>query len=255
MRRKMTEAMKVMQQIAKTNKRELPDGIALTLDDNVIETEAEAVSLTVLDIVRSPVTRIRLLLAVLISFFCAVIYYGLSLNVVNLKSSVYLSVFLNSMAEMPSFLLTAVLLDWLGRRPMGVSTMLLSAVFCFAAVAAGKGMEGLRLVAAVMGIFCMAANYNLLFIYTAELFPTTVRNTALGCATQASHFGAILAPMVVVLGENVPFVVFAVCGVAGSVVASFMPETMNRPFYDTLAGMEKGEEEVAVGPSKRRLVT
>ncbi|EEC82890.1 hypothetical protein OsI_27791 [Oryza sativa Indica Group] len=35
----------------------------------------------------------------------------------------------------------------------------------------------------------MAATYNLLFIYTAELFPTAVRNTALGWMSQASQTG------------------------------------------------------------------
>jgi hypothetical protein len=46
-----------------------------------------------------------------------------------------------------------------------------------------------RLAWGVVGIFGMAATYNLLFIYTAELFPTAVRNTALGWMSQASQTG------------------------------------------------------------------
>ncbi|KAL2472889.1 2-oxoglutarate dehydrogenase [Forsythia ovata] len=45
----------------------------------------------------------------------------------------------------------------------------------------------------------MAGTYNLLFIYTVELFPIVVRNAALGCTTQAAKIEAILAPFVVVL--------------------------------------------------------
>ncbi|KAF2285875.1 hypothetical protein GH714_008642 [Hevea brasiliensis] len=56
----------------------------------------------------------------------------------------------------------------------------------------------------ILGIFGMAGTYNLLFIYTAELFPTVVRNAALGCATQAAQMGAILAPFVVVFGGALP---------------------------------------------------
>lgn len=48
-----------------------------------------------------------------------------------------------------------------------------------------------------LGIFRIHGTYNLLSVY---LFPTVVRNAALGCATQAVHLGAILAPIVVVLG-------------------------------------------------------
>lgn len=63
-----------------------------------------------------------------------------------------------------------------------------------------------RLACGVVGIFGMAATYNLLFIYTAELFPTAVRNTALGWMSQASQMGAILAPPVVVgfFGDGPP---------------------------------------------------
>ena len=65
----------------------------------------------------------------------------------------------------------------------------------------------------VVGIFGVAASYNLLFIYTAELFPTVVRNAALGCTAQAAQMGAIVAPLVVVLGERVPFEVFGASGI------------------------------------------
>ena len=33
-------------------------------------------------------------------------------------------------------------------------------------------------------------------VYTAELFPTTVRSTALGCVQQAEQMGAVIAPLV-----------------------------------------------------------
>ena len=97
-----------------------------------------------------------------------------------------------------------------------------------------------RMVCGVLGIFGMAGTYNLLFIYTAELFPTVVRNAALGCTTQASQMGAILAPFVVVLGGWLPFAVFAACGIVGGMFAFNLPETLNQPLYDTFGGMEAG---------------
>jgi OCT family organic cation transporter-like MFS transporter 4/5 len=94
----------------------------------------------------------------------------------------------------------------------------------------------------VVGIFGMAATYNLLFIYSAELFPTIVRNAALGCTSQAAQLGAILAPLVVVLGEQVPFAVFGVAGTIGGLLVFYLPETMDKPMYDTMAGLEDGEK-------------
>jgi len=106
-----------------------------------------------------------------------------------------------------------------------------------------KGVwKGMKMVCGILGIFGMAGTYNLLFIYTAELFPTVVRNAALGCATQAAQMGATLAPVVVILGGSLPFALFAFCGIAAGFFAFFLPETLNQPLYDTLTGMEAGQK-------------
>lgn len=252
-RGKVDEAMKIMRKIAESNGTNLPDGVILSLDEETnnnhnanykegIEVK-EAVSGNLIDVIRTPLTRIRLLLAVAINFLCSVVYYGLSLNVVNLQTNLYLSVLLNATAEMPAFTLTALLLDKFGRKPLAIGTLWFSGFFCIIGSlmrSYGK-WKVVRMVCGVLGIFGMAGTYNLLFIYTMELFPTVVRNAALGCATQAAQMGAILAPFVVVLGGGLPFVVFGICGTVGGLLAFYLPETLHRPLYDTMAGMEGGE--------------
>ncbi|THG11338.1 hypothetical protein TEA_004301 [Camellia sinensis var. sinensis] len=252
-RGKTNEAMKIMQNIAKVNGKHFPDDVSLALDEeanntttnNKVEAKAanEAITGSVIDVVRSPLTRVRLFLSVAINFLCSVVYYGLSLNVVNLGTNLYLNVFLNAVAEMPAFLLTALLLDRYGRKPLAIGTQWFSGFFCIiGGLMGGFGIwKSLRMVCGILGIFGMAGTYNLLFVYTLELFPTVVRNAALGCATQAAQMGAILTPFVVVLGGGLPFAVFGVCGIAGGLLAFCLPETLNKPLYDTMGGLEKGE--------------
>uniref|UniRef100_A0A1J3D792 Organic cation/carnitine transporter 4 n=1 Tax=Noccaea caerulescens TaxID=107243 RepID=A0A1J3D792_NOCCA len=250
-RGKVDEAMKLMHAIAKTNGRHIPAGVTLALDDeeeatagdNNGERNITPVEGSLKDVIQSPLTRIRLLLTVAISFTVAIVYYGLSLNVVNLKTNLYLNVLLNAVAELPAFGITAVLLDKYGRKPLTIGTQWFSCVFCVIGfVVGGVGpWKTVRMVSGVLGIFGMAGTYNLLFIYIAELFPTVVRNVALGCATQMSQMGAILAPFVVVLGEELPFGVFAVCGLVGGGLAFYLPETLNKPLYDTMFGMHEAE--------------
>ncbi|XP_022142755.1 organic cation/carnitine transporter 4-like, partial [Momordica charantia] len=247
-RGRVTHATNLMSAIAKSNGRHLPDAAILALDDDIskqsTQIEETAQSGSLIDVIRSPITRIRLILAVAINFMCAVVYYGLSLNVVNLDTNIYLTVAVNAVAEMPAFLFTAVLLDLCGRKPLAIGTMWFSGGFCLA----GSLMKGagnwkiVRMGCGVLGIFGMAGTYNLLYIYTAELFPTVVRNAALGSATQASQMGAILAPFVVVLGGGLPFAVFAGCGIVGGALAFYLPETLNKPLYDTMGGLEDGEQ-------------
>ncbi|CAM0902465.1 unnamed protein product [Alopecurus aequalis] len=253
-RRRTDDAMRVLRDIAATNGRSIPDGVTLKLDDEgedvdggnykVQESSPSSSSGSIIDVFRSKTTRVRLVLSVLINLLCSVVYYGLSLNVVNLKTNLYVSVVVNSLAEMPAYLLTALLLDSFGRKPLAIGTMLLSGAFCTAgSLISGAGaMRVVRMACGVVGIFGMAATYNLLFIYTAELFPTVVRNVALGCTSQASQMGAIVAPLVVVLGEQVPFAVFGVSGIIGGLLVFYLPETMNKPLYDTMAGLEEGEK-------------
>ncbi|PON55757.1 Major facilitator, sugar transporter-like [Parasponia andersonii] len=255
-RGKVNEAMKLMKSIAKSNGNQLPGGVTLALDEESKSqnasnhedpTSKNAVSGSLIDVLRSPITRIRLFLAVAINFLCSVVYYGLSLNVVNLGTNLYINVLLNAIAEMPAFTITAILVDKFGRKPLTIGTLWFSGLFCFVGSLVGNDVVEVwkvaRMVCGVLGIFGMAGTYNLLFIYTAELFPTVVRNAALGCATQAAQMGAILAPFVVVLGGALPFAIFAVCGIVGGIHAFYLPETLNKPLYDTMAGMEDGERE------------
>lgn len=246
-RGKVSNAMEVMRDIANTNGKVLPDNVTLVLDDNSAESRSssaqESVSGSLIDVVRSPVTRIRLVLTVLINFLTSVVYYGLSLNVVNLGTNLYLNVALNATVEMPAFALSAILIDLLGRKPLTIGTMWLSGAFCIAgSVLKNAGiLKVAQMVCGILGIFGMSGTYNLLFIYVSELFPTVVRSAALGCCTMAGQMGAILAPLVVVLGGGVPFAIFGVCGIAGGILSFSLPETYNQPLYDTLAGMEEGE--------------
>ncbi|PHU23570.1 Organic cation/carnitine transporter 4 [Capsicum chinense] len=66
--------------------------------------------------------------AVAVSFFSSTVYYGLSLNVVNLKNILYLNVALNAVDEMPANLLSALVLDRLGRKPVVIGTLWFSEI-------------------------------------------------------------------------------------------------------------------------------
>ncbi|WJX73471.1 Organic cation/carnitine transporter 4 [Trifolium repens] len=257
-RGRIHEATKLMSTIASSNGKYLLDGVFLALDEEVskskIATNDDEYNLiscienkdaqvgSLVDVIRYPVTRIRLLLAVAINFLTSLVYYGLSLNVANLETNLYMNVFLNAVAEMPAFTITAMLLDRFGRKPLTIGTMWFSGFFCLM----GSFMSNfgvwkvIKMVCGVFGIFGMAGTYNLLYIYMAELFPTVVRNVALGCTIQAARLGGILAPFVVVLGGWLPFGVFAACGILGGMFPFYLPETLNMPLYDTFNGLEAG---------------
>lgn len=248
------------------------------------KTISKAASGSLLTVLRNPATRPRMLIMVVIWLLTAVVYYGINLNVVNLGTNLYVGVFLNAVIEWPAFAITAVLLERFGRRSMLASAMMLSGLCCLAgsflftersgsvhtslpdgltptltairsqpyvlqhgmvSVGAGEGLfKVLRILCSVVGIFGMAGTYNLIYIYTAELFPTVVRNAALGLTTQAGGIGSIIAPVVVVSGgynSALPLGIFGVMAIAGSALALGLPETLHQPIFETLEGLDKGE--------------
>lgn len=100
--------MKVMTSIAETNGNCIPEGVMLALDieanDDVLEATTWKKETTTLGglinvIIHSPITRLRVFLASGMSLMCAIVYYGLSLNVVNLETNLYLTVVLNAIVE------------------------------------------------------------------------------------------------------------------------------------------------------------
>lgn len=53
----------------------------------------------------------------------------------------------------------------------------------------------------MLGKFGITAAFSMLYVYNVELYPTLVRNMAVGATSTASRLGSIIAPYFVYLGE------------------------------------------------------
>lgn len=54
----------------------------------------------------------------------------------------------------------------------------------------------------MLGKFGITAAFSMLYVYNVELYPTLVRNMAVGATSTASRLGSIIAPYFVYLGET-----------------------------------------------------
>jgi len=54
----------------------------------------------------------------------------------------------------------------------------------------------------MMGRFGISAVYSVMTLHTAEMFPTQIRNSALGTSSTMAHVGSITAPYIVDLLVN-----------------------------------------------------
>ncbi len=79
-----------------------------------------------------------------------------------------------------------------------------------------------------------SAIFQLIFLYTAELFPTLIRNTALGFSSTASGLGSIGAPFVIGLGGIIPMIVMGSLAILGGLTGILLPETLGLPLPHSL---------------------
>ena len=85
-----------------------------------------------------------------------------------------------------------------------------------------------------LGKMASSAVFQLIFLYAAELFPTLIRNTALGFSNTASGLGSIGAPFVIGLGGIIPLIIMGGLAIIGGLSGIFLPETLGLPLPSTL---------------------
>jgi hypothetical protein len=64
-----------------------------------------------------------------------------------------------------------------------------------------ESYEWVGTVAALVGKLCLAASFAVIYIHSGEIFPTTIRNSAMGLVSVAARCGGIVAPFIVLLGK------------------------------------------------------
>ena len=57
-------------------------------------------------------------------------------------------------------------------------------------------MVWLRITFAMIGKFCVTSSFGIIYVYSAEIYPTVVRNVGVGSSSMVGRIGSILAPFV-----------------------------------------------------------
>ncbi|XP_069939366.1 organic cation transporter protein [Cherax quadricarinatus] len=264
----LARALEVLHWAAKVNDKKLPpDHHLLSVMEKIAakEKQPEIRGGRVLDVLLQELKHIVSLVRVrtlrrrsLIVFFCwlaaSVVYYGVALNSTNLSINTYLYIFLGGLLEMPSYILLWPAVVFLGRvKSLSVlycttgSTILLISVFI---LFIPETPWVVVMLVSLIGKTAITAAYQLVWMMTAELFPTKYRSLALGHASFLGKTGTILSPYINdILGSLVvwaPSTIFGLLSLIAGGLCLLLPETRGRqlPESNNIKHPEIGDHEL-----------
>ncbi|KAJ8021306.1 Solute carrier family 22 member 13 [Holothuria leucospilota] len=237
-KKRLSDAEKLLTKIARINKKEVTGNIMKSLEE-IGETDDSAMKGSLKGLIHS---RIGMLIVINMSFNWAVqsiLYYGLSLSTSTLGIDPYISFMVSGAIEIPAYILCMFVPNWFGRKASTVGTMLLAGISCCLTPALPLGLG--RALLAMAGKFFATMSFSLVYVWAAEMIPTSLRSSGIGLFSASSRIGGILVPLLLILDEvweSLPVVLFGVLGIVAGLLCLVLPETKGKPLPSTMEDTE-----------------
>ncbi|XP_041985089.1 carcinine transporter [Aricia agestis] len=246
MRERLEEANNILKNIARVNGKELPVEYTIKLQKQVLEQKEngakEAKTPSVFALCKTPNMRLKTFLITLNWCASEMVYVGLSYYGPAMGSNQYMSFFLSSAVEIPSYIVCWILMDRIGRRWPLCMSMVLSGIFCMVTVLLPSDAENETLVLYLISKCLISASFLIIYPYAGEIYPTELRGIGIGTSAYIGGLGLIVIPFINYLGTSnlvLPLFVMGAVSVVGGLTALRLPETLHTPLPQTA---EEGEE-------------
>ncbi|XP_062908740.1 organic cation/carnitine transporter 2-like isoform X1 [Mobula hypostoma] len=237
---RIQEAEAIIQHIAKKNGITPPAVVFSDLELEEMKVKS-VISHTIIHLVKTSNIRAITIINFLVWMILSIEYYGLSLNTPNLNGDAYLNCFFSAAIEVPAYTVTWLLLQRFTRKFCLSGALFLGGGVLLFIHLVPSDLSVLTTTLVMVGKFVITSSFSMVYVYTAELYPTVVRNMGVGVSTMASRTGSIISPYFVYLGaynELLPFMLMGSLTILSAVLVLFLPETINKPLLETIDQMQ-----------------
>ncbi|XP_047460358.1 solute carrier family 22 member 6-B isoform X2 [Mugil cephalus] len=218
------EAIALLRKAALVNGRVLPPTVQVEKCDIL---GGGRKSHSVMDLVRTPQMRKRAI----------ILFY------IWLGTDLYLTQFVFGLVEIPARTLVLLVLPC-SRRFSQSGFLAFGGLACLLMLAIPADHPNILAALAMAGKFGITASFAVIYVYTAEIFPTVLRQTGIGVSCMFARMGGVLAPAINMLHNHspaTPLVIFGTSPLLGAILALALPETADRPLPDTVEDAENWE--------------
>uniref|UniRef100_A0A669CJC9 Solute carrier family 22 member 13b n=1 Tax=Oreochromis niloticus TaxID=8128 RepID=A0A669CJC9_ORENI len=117
-------------------------------------------------------------------------------NFGNFGLNIYLTQLIFAVVEIPANLCGLTLIQRFGRRICQACFLLFGGAACLVVLAVPKDLSMVVTVLAVLGKFSATASFSTAYVYTAELYPTVLRQNGVGLNSMCARVAGIVAPLI-----------------------------------------------------------
>ncbi|XP_047734538.1 solute carrier family 22 member 4 isoform X1 [Prionailurus viverrinus] len=239
--RRFIEAENIIQKAAKMNNKAAPVVIFDPMELQELKLPSQQ-KIHILSLFRTRNIATITIMSLMLWMLTSVGYFALSLNAPNLHGDAYLNCFLSALIEVPAYITAWLLLQTLPRRYIIAGVLFLGGGVLLLIQLVPEDYNFLSIGLAMLGKFGITSAFSMLYVFTAELYPTLVRNMAVGVTSMASRVGSIIAPYFVYLGAYnrvLPYILMGSLTVLIGIITLFLPESFGVTLPETLEQMQK----------------
>ncbi|KAL7844429.1 hypothetical protein SRHO_G00229680 [Serrasalmus rhombeus] len=243
--KKPDQAVKNLKAVARMNgRRDEADKINIEMLQQSMKKEMSCsqISHSVLDLLRKRTMRTITICLSAVWFSTSFAYYGLSMDLQKFGVNIYLIQVIFGAVDIPAKIIVTVSMSIIGRRISQCAALMLAGITILINLLVPYELQTLRTSLAVIGKGCLAASFNCCYLYSGELYPTVIRQNGMGWVSMMARLGAMVAPLVLLLGEAVawlPGFIYGGAPILSGIFAYFLPETLATPLPDTIQDAEE----------------
>ncbi|XP_014786494.1 organic cation transporter protein [Octopus bimaculoides] len=171
----------------------------------------------------------------------SMIYFGMTLISVDMSGNRYMNFLLMAAVEIPGNILGYFSFKWFGHRKPLCFFLIFGGINCIVSNFVSKVNIWLPLILAVLGKLGGTAAFVGIFLTSAELFPTEVRNIGMGVGSSCARAGGLIAPIIIglnVYGSWIPLSVYGFIGTLAGFLILLVPETKDLYLLQKLEDMD-----------------